>query len=136
MATLTTQKYNPALGVTVPPSIEEIGNKNEYLEMIARTNDVYALFTERLEQGAEYVLTNAHRKRVLFKVNSRELYHISRLREDRTAQWDIRQVVGKMTELAGQVMPLTLLLIGSKDNYSDVYKEVFRRRPKFDPPNL
>jgi flavin-dependent thymidylate synthase len=136
MATVTTQKYNPGLGVTVPPSIEEVGNKNEYLEMIARTNDVYALLNERLEQGGEYVLTNAHRKRVLIKVNVRELYHISRLREDRTAQWDIRQVVGKMTELAKQVMPLTFLLIGSKDSYSDVYKEVFGRHPKSDPPDL
>ncbi len=136
MATVTTQKYNPCLGVTVPPSIGEVGNENEFLEMIARTNDVYTLLNERLEQGAEYVLTNAHRKRVLIKVNARELYHISRLREDRTAQWDIRQVVGKMTELAGQVMPLTLLLVGSKDNYPGVYKEVFGRRPKFNPPNL
>jgi flavin-dependent thymidylate synthase len=136
MATVTTQKYSPALGVTVPPSIEEVGHKNEYLEMIARTNNVYSLLKERLKLGAEYVLTNAHRKRVLIKVNARELYHISRLREDRTAQWDIRQVVGKMTELARQVMPLTFLLIGSKDNYSDVYKKVFGRRPKLEPPNL
>ena len=136
MATVTTQKYNPALGVTIPPSIEEVGNENEYLEMIARTNDVYSLLNERLKQGAEYVLTNAHRKRVLIKVNARELYHISRLREDRAAQWDIRQVVGKMTELARKVMPLTFLLVGSKDNYPHVYKELFGRRPKFDSPNL
>jgi flavin-dependent thymidylate synthase len=136
MATITTQKYNPALGVTVPPSIEEIGMKEEFLEIMDRTNDVYSRLNERLEQGAEYVLTNAHRKRVLIKVNARELYHISRLREDRTAQWDIRQVIGKMTELARKVMPLTFLLIGSKDNYSDVYKEVFGRRPKLDPPDL
>ncbi len=136
MATITTQKYNPVLGVTVPPSVEEVGDKNGYLELIARTNDVHSLLRNRLGQGAEYVLTNAHRKRVLIKVNARELYHISRLREDRTAQWDICQVVGKMTELARQVMPLTFLLIGGKDNYSDVYKKVFGRNPKFDPPNL
>jgi flavin-dependent thymidylate synthase len=136
MATVTTQKYNPALGVTVPPSIEEVGNKSEYLEMIARTNDIYSLLSERLAQGAEYVLTNAHRKRVLIKVNARELYHISRLREDRTAQWDIRQVVGTMTELARQVMPLTFLLIGSKDNFPATYKKAFGRLPKLYPPKL
>jgi thymidylate synthase ThyX len=136
MATVTTQKYNPALGVTVPPSIEEVGNKSKYLEMIARTNDIYSLLSERLAQGAEYVLTNAHRKRVLIKVNARELYHISRLREDRTAQWDIRQVVGRMTELARQVMPLTFLLIGSKDNFPAAYKKAFGRLPKLYPPKL
>jgi len=136
MATVTTQKYNPALGVTVPPSIEEVGKKSEYLEMIARTNDVYSLLSERLAQGAEYVLTNAHRKRVLIKVNARELYHISRLREDRTAQWDIRQIVGTMTELAKRVMPLTFLLIGSKENFPAAYKKAFGRLPKFHPPKL
>jgi len=136
MATVTTQKYNPALGVTVPPSIEEVGNKSEFLEMIARTNDVYSLLSERLAQGAEYVLTNAHRKRVLIKVNARELYHISRLREDRTAQWDIRQVVGTMTELASQVMPLTFLLIGGKDNFPAAYKKAFGQLPKLYPPKL
>jgi flavin-dependent thymidylate synthase len=136
MATVTTQKYNPELGVTVPPSIKEIGNESEYLETIARTNDVYSLLSERLAQGAEYVLTNAHRKRVLIKVNARELYHISRLREDRTAQWDIRRVVGTMTELARQVMPLTFLLLGSKDSFPTTYKKAFGRLPKLRPPKL
>jgi len=135
MATLTTQKYSPVFGITVPPSVEEVGRKDEFLEMVHRTNDVYSTLKEKLAHGADYVLTNAHRKRVLFKVNARELYHISRLREDQTAQWDIRQIVAKMTELARLTMPLTFLLIGSKDDYPDEYEKVFGRLPKLFPPH-
>lgn len=136
MATLTAQDYNPELGVTVPPSIEAVGSKKEFMEMIDETNQAYFHLKGALEQGAEYVLTNAHRRRVLLKVNARELYHISRLREDATAQWDIRSTAAEMTKLAAGVMPLTCLLIGGKDSYPEVYKNTFGRSPKFSPPKF
>ena len=134
MATLTAQKYDPELGVTVPPSIEDIGSKKEFMEMMEETNHVYSLLKENMDQGAEYVLTNAHRRRVLLKVNARELYHISRLREDATAQWDIRRTAGAVSRLAKEVMPLTCLLIGGKDSYSEIYEDIFGKPPKLSPP--
>jgi flavin-dependent thymidylate synthase len=136
MATITTQSYNPDLGVTIPPSVEAINCTAEFLEMIQRTNDVYDLMRQKMEVGAEYILTNAHRKRVLFKVNVRELYHISRLREDLTAQWDIRQVVGKMVRQAKKVMPLVCSLIGGKDAYPEIYQKIFGKSPKLSPPKM
>ncbi len=136
MATLTAQPYNPELGVTIPPSIEAIGGQQEFMETIRRTDEVYDLLQKKLEVGAEYVLTNAHRKRVLFKVNVRELYHISRLREDQTAQWDIRQVVVQMTALAKKVMPTACMLIGGKDAYPEIYKKVYGKFPKLSPPKI
>jgi hypothetical protein len=87
-----------------------------------------------MDRGAEYVLTNAHCKRVLWKTNARELYHFSRLREDATAQWDIRRVASEMTRRAVAKMPMTLLLIGGKDAYPDVYRRVFGRTPDMKPP--
>jgi len=136
MATMTTQPYNPDLGATVPPSVEAIGGQQEFLETIQRTNEVYDLLQKKLEVGAEYVLTNAHRKRVLFKVNLRELYHISRLREDLTAQWDIRQLVGQMVGQAKDVMPMACSLIGGKDVYPEIYKRMFGKFPKLRPPKV
>lgn len=134
MATLTTQGYNPDLGVTVPPSVEEIEAKQEFMEMIERTNEGYSALKEKMDNGAEYVLTNAHRRRVLLKLNARDLYHFSRLREDATTQWDVRGIAGKVTTLAKKVMPLTCLLIGGKDAYPDTYKRIFGKLPKFFPP--
>jgi thymidylate synthase ThyX len=70
------------------------------------------------------------------KVNARELYHMARLREDATAQWDIRQIVARMSQLAKGVMPLTFLLIGAKDSYPEIYRELFHKLPKMSPPKL
>jgi flavin-dependent thymidylate synthase len=134
MATLTAQDYNPELGVTVPPSVEEVGAKKEFMDIIEETNRVYFHLKKNMDVGAEYMLTNAHRKRILLKVNARELYHISRLREDATAQWDIRNVTGEMSRLAREKMPLTGLLLGGKDAYPGLYEKVFGRLPKFFPP--
>jgi flavin-dependent thymidylate synthase len=133
MATLTSQKYNPRLGVTVPPSIEEIGAREDFIEMIERTNDVYFLLKEMVDQAADYVLTNAHRRRILLKMNARELYHISRLREDATSQWEIRKIAKRMSELASEVMPLTFLLLGGKDVYPECFKRLFGKYPKSSP---
>lgn len=134
MATLTCQKYDPELGVTVPPSVEEVGAKEEFMEMIKETNHVYCILKKEVNDAACYILTNAHRKRVMLKVNARELYHISRLREDASAQWEIRSIAKKMSELASEVMPLTCLLLGGKDAYPSLYKRLFGRAPKFFPP--
>jgi thymidylate synthase ThyX len=102
--------------------------------MMEETNHVYSLLKENMDQGSDYVLTNAHRRRTLLKVNAREFYHISRLREDATAQWDIRRTAGAMSRLAREVMPLTCLLIGGKDSYPEVYEDIFGKPPKFSPP--
>ncbi len=137
MATLTCQDYDPALGVTMPPTLEEVGAGPEFGRMIDRTEETYRLLRKKIgAEAASYVLTNAHRRRILFKVNVRELYHLSRLREDPTAQWEIRQAVGRMSELARKEMPLSCLLLGGKEKYPSIYRKVFGAPPKLSPPKL
>jgi hypothetical protein len=134
MATLTAQPYDPILGVTIPPSIQEIGAEREFKDIINQTEATHSTLNQAMDVGAEYILTNSHRRRVLLKVNARELYHISRLRGDATAQWDIREVVHGMIDLAKKAMPLTFLLIGAKDRYPEIYNNLFGRLPKAIPP--
>ncbi len=136
MATLTTQRYDPALGVTVPPSIRAIGAERELLDLVARTDEAHSALEKAVGPAADYVLTNAHRRRALIKLNVRELYHISRLREDATAQWEIRRTTADMSRLAKKAMPLACLLLGGKDAYPDLYAKVFGRAPKMAPPRI
>jgi flavin-dependent thymidylate synthase len=117
MATLSGQEYDPVLGVTIPPAITEIGMDQRFLATVEQTEDAYKRIKDKAPFAAGYVLTNAHRKRVAMKMNARELYHISRLREDVHAQWDIRQTATRMVRLGKQVMPLTLMLATGKDNF-------------------
>jgi thymidylate synthase ThyX len=67
--------------------------------------------------AATYILTNAHRRRVLVTLNARELYHFSRLRSDSHAQAEIQGISNQMVHLGKMVMPMTLMLAGGKDAY-------------------
>lgn len=125
MLTMTSQRYEPGLGVTVPEAIKRAGEEGRFTDLIEQTEHIHDLVKNHHEVAAQYVLTNAHRKRVLLALNLRELYHIARLREDQTAQWDIRGVVGKMVEKACKVMPVLCLLIGGKDRYPEIYKRLY-----------
>jgi len=134
MATITSQTYDPALGVTIPPKIRQAGEDKNFAQLMKISESLFMELMAEHPLAAQYVLTGAHRKRILLTTNVRELYHISRLREDAHAQWDIAQLTAKMTKIAGQVMPLSMLLIGGKDSYPEKYQKVFGRAPKMAPP--
>jgi thymidylate synthase ThyX len=126
MSTIIAQDYNPHLGVTVPPSIKAIGQRKDFTEIMRHTQHAYEQIKKKAPLTAAYVLTNAHRKRVLMKFNARELYHLARLRADQHAQWDIRDLTEKMLKQAKKVMPLTLMMACGKDNFPEL-KNKFSR---------
>lgn len=125
MATITTQAYDPALGITIPQAITDIGMEETFRKIIEKTNTLFYKMHSSYPHIAPYILTNAHQRRILMRTNVRELYHISRLREDAHAQWDIRQITAQMVEAARDVMPLVTLLCGGKDAFAHLYKEVY-----------
>jgi hypothetical protein len=110
--------------------------EQEFLSVVERTNEAHAVLAQEIGPAADYVLTNAHRRRALLKLNVRELYHISRLREDGTAQWEIRKAASEMSRLAKKAMPLACLMLGGKDAYPGIYAKVFGRPPKMFPPKI
>lgn len=130
MATQTYQTYDLDLGITIPPTVKEKNMEKDFLKVVKETEKAYKTIYKKAPIAAPYILTNAHRKRVLFKCNARELYHISRLREDKHAQWDIMNISRQMTALAKNVIPLTLLTIGGKDKYPEIYEKIYGIKPK------
>lgn len=128
MANIISQRYNPELGYTIPESIKETGQEIILKRMIDKTNLLYWKIEKLSSPAASYILTNSHRRRVLFKINLRELYHFSRLREDTHAQWDIRQIAQKMTSEIREKMPLASMLIGGKDKFSETYQSIFSNK--------
>jgi flavin-dependent thymidylate synthase len=118
MATIIAQNYDPHLSVTIPPSVRAIGKEKEFMDIMRRTEDAYVQIRKKLPLAAAYVLTNAHRKRVLMKLNARELYHLARMRVDAHAQWDIRELSKSMLKQARKVMPLTLMMACGKDGFA------------------
>ena len=125
MATLNVQPYDPALGVTVPSAITEAGADDDFLSVVEQTDEAFKKIAERAPLAAPYVLTNAHQRRVLFASNARELYHVSRLREDPHAQWDVRDKSAQMIRLAKTVMPATLQFAVGKHLFEEAWGRLF-----------
>ncbi len=125
MSTIIAQEYNPQLGVTVPPSIRAVGEQKKFMKIMKLTENAYEQIRQKAPLAAAYVLTNAHRKRVLMKFNAREMYHLARLRADAHAQWDIRDLTEKMLKQAKKVMPLTLMMACGKDYFPELFKKHF-----------
>ncbi len=130
MSTITTQDYDPSLGNTIPQNIIDIGMELYFMDIVEKTNKVYEKIKSEMPLAAPYVLTNSHRKRILLRANAREVYHISRLREDAHAQWDVQNVSRAMVSEAKKVMPLTFEFAGGKDRFKEIYKSVFGEEPK------
>lgn len=130
LATLISQDYAPSLGCVIPPNVKRVGMEQRFREVIERTEAVYWKIEKRNPGVGAYLLTNAHQKRVLMSMNLRELYHMSRLREDPTAQWDIRLIVHEMSVLAKKAFPITTMLLGGKSDYPGVYQRLYRMRPR------
>lgn len=134
MASITCQDYDPRFGITIPDSIVETGLEEDFREIVKLSEKLYFKILKKMPHMAPYILTNAHCKRVLLTCNLREFYHISRLREDKHAQWDIRYLSAKMAKLAKEVMPFCMLLIGGKDSFVETYKEKYGKMPNVIPP--
>ena len=125
MCTQLVQRYDPDLGCTYPSSVVETGLKEEFADLYEITAAAYHELSRYHPEAAQYVLANGHRRRMIVKANARELYHISRLREDAHAQWDIRQVGADMLALAREKAPLTLMLARGKDSFPSRKKEIY-----------
>ena len=125
MSTLNTQPYDITLGVTMPSAVAESGAEPEFQAAVDETNAAYEKIAAQAPMAAPYVLTNAHKRRVLFSSNARELYHVSRLREDPHAQWDIRDKSTQMIRLAKKVMPATMQLAVGKHLFEETHAALF-----------
>jgi len=115
MATLLAQPYEPSLGRTIPEAIQQAGLSDVFQRGLDRSEQLFGRIAAVRPEVAPYALTNAHHRRVLFRINARALGHFARLRCDAEAQWDIRRIAQTMVERAQEVMPQAAAFLGGKD---------------------
>lgn len=123
MMTILKQPYDINLGITVPPSIIITKQEKILKDIVKKSEYVYEKLYKKNKNAAEYVLTNAHRRRVLVNINLRELYHLARLRMDSHAQWDIQTIATGMVEAVKKVAPLSAALLCGKDEFEKYYEK-------------
>jgi flavin-dependent thymidylate synthase len=121
MDTIIPQVYNPLLGFTIPESITEIGLQEELSKVVKESNRLYndLLKTRFSKYVAEYSLTNANRRRVLFDANNRQAHAFCMERENLAAQWDIRATANIYHDLLREESPLTTRMLCGKHEFDE-----------------
>ncbi|HZA24774.1 MAG TPA: FAD-dependent thymidylate synthase [Dehalococcoidia bacterium] len=89
------QSYIPqpptvAHGYTTPVLIADAGLAGEYREALDSSTHAYQRVYEYSPQAAPYLVTHAHYRRVLARMNLRECYHLFKLRTSKLAHFSIR----------------------------------------------
>ncbi len=130
MATLIPSAYDPGLGFTMPEVFSPTGLADRFQKLIENTNRIHKEISASLPALSAYVLTNAHRRRVILKMNLREIFHFVRLRADQHAQWDIRNLALWMSGKVRESMPLAALLLCGKSDFVHQYESVFHQKPQ------
>jgi len=92
-------------------------NVEEYLDLM----DKIAAFYGRLvkagvpEEDARFILPNACKTNITITMNGRSLLHFFRLRLDKHAQWEIRELATKMLEVLQEKFPFIFEGAGELD---------------------
>ncbi len=90
--TIIKAPYKSSDGFVIPPAIKDT-NQIKQMTMLFKETEQLAEHLKKINPLLyPYLLTNAHRVRVLVKMNLREIYHFVRLRSDEHAQWEIRNL--------------------------------------------
>jgi thymidylate synthase ThyX len=115
MSTILVHEAAPALGVTVPPPVVAAGLEDAYWAGIQALEAAYAALGG--DERARIVLANGHNQRVVLRLDARELIELSRLRNDRHAQWEIRDLSIALVERVRAVHPLIARACGGRDAF-------------------
>ena len=104
------QSYIPQLltvdhGYGVPELIEEAGLESRFHETVGPAEGAYRQVQECSPQAAQYLVTHAHNRRVLSKMNLRECYHLFKLRTSTLAHFSIRQPMIEAMRLTVETHP-------------------------------
>ncbi|MCK5149867.1 FAD-dependent thymidylate synthase [Candidatus Pacearchaeota archaeon] len=125
--TLISQEYNPSLGLTIPQSIKETGLEKELENIVKKSVQLHNnLLAEAYPKSiAEYALTNANKRRVLFDANNRQVYAFCMERENLAAQWDIRKTANEYHKsLQEKDSQLTTRALCGKHEFNELKKEL------------
>jgi len=105
MMTQTTQHLSTRLGYAIPKAISEVGFEQPYRQAMDLATAAYEELAAWNPSVAAYVVPNAFNRRVLCRLNMRELFHLARLRCSPNAHFSMRRAARAMAESMQSVHP-------------------------------
>jgi thymidylate synthase (FAD) len=94
--------------VVVPPTIEQSGYKDRYLELAAQCEQFYSEMVKAgvPKEDARYILPNGTTSEIVISANFREYRHIFEVRCNPRAHWEIRKICMIMLEVMKKEAPI------------------------------
>ena len=105
MQTYIPQPLTVQNGYVMPSLIERAGLEGPFREAIGKAEEAYYGVARDVPTVAQYLVTHAHKRRVLSKMNLRECYHLFQLRTQAQAHFSIREPMEQAMRLAVEVQP-------------------------------
>ena len=98
--------------------------------MIKKTEDAFFEIRKRYLVSAQYLVTKAHNRRFLMKMNLRELFYFVRLRGRKVGNFAYRRIAMAVLEEAKKKYPVIMKLFFEEkglDSRESIEKECFGR---------
>ena len=105
MQTYIPQPLTVAHGYVTPPLMEEAGLGQDFAGAMERVAEAFGQVHRVSPPAAQYLVTHAHKRRVLSKMNLRECYHVFKMRTQSQAHFSIREPIDKAMHLAVETHP-------------------------------
>ncbi len=99
------QSLTTVNGYGIPELLVEAGLKGQFVAAIEQAEEAYRQVYEFSPVVAQYLVTHAHYRRVLSKLNLRECYHLFKLRTSELAHFAIREPMVAAMNLAVEAHP-------------------------------
>lgn len=106
ICTQTNQELTIENSYIVPEGISEAGLTDDFKKSMEKAEHAYKEIIKDLPKYAAYIVPFAYRKRTLFTMNLRELFHFIRLRSGRAGHMSYRKLAQQMYDIIAQVHPL------------------------------
>ena len=92
-------------GYLVPSLVKDAGLQDDFTAAIHQAEGAFRTIGAELPRAAEYLVTHAHRRRVLSKMNLRECYHLFKLRTGPQAHFSLVSAVSAALKAAREQHP-------------------------------
>ena len=107
MQTYLPQILTVSHGIRIPSLITDAGLEGVFAEAIGASERTYHKISEHISpEVAQYVVTHAHNRRLVAKMNLRECYHLFKLRTSPMAHESIREPMLEALRLAREAHPM------------------------------
>jgi len=118
LCTIIKAPYNTADGYIIPPAIKKPDQVKNIEKLLQEAEKLAYKIAETNPILYPYVLINAHRVRILVKMNLRELYHFTRLRSDEHAQWEIQNLSDEIKTIIQKHCPYSAQWLMGKSDFN------------------